>query len=101
VAAAPTSTQPAQRRASFHKTISKSIGYDYVVSLPPDYRGEAKFPLIIFLHGSGECGANLKSVERTPLLRHARETADFPFILIAPQSPSVKDGWQIESLDAL
>jgi predicted peptidase len=94
---------PGQHRAAFHQTITKSIGYDYVVHLPPDYGERRKrFPLIVFLHGSGECGRSLAKVEKTPVLKYARAHADeFPFIVIAPQSPSDKDWWQVESLDAL
>jgi predicted peptidase len=101
--AAPPSTQPSQRRESFRKTITKSIGYDFVVQLPRDYgaREGKTFPLIVFLHGSGECGKNLSKVADHGLPKLAAQKPDFPFILVAPQSRSVKDDWSIESLDAL
>ena len=96
-------TRPAQRRGSFHKTISKSIGYEFLVQLPRDYGATdgKKFPLIIVLHGSGECGNDLSKVANQGLPKIAAQRGDFPFILVAPQLPSFKEWWSVESLDAL
>jgi predicted peptidase len=75
------------------------------VQLPRDYetaRGtDRKFPLIIFLHGSGECGSDLGKVARHGLPKVAATQPDFPFILIAPQLPTFKEWWSPESLDAV
>jgi predicted peptidase len=100
--AAPAS-QPTLRAETFHRTITKSIGYDYLLQLPRDYADNApkKFPLIIFLHGSGECGHDLSKVARVGLPKYAATQPSFPFIVVSPQSPSEKDWWQVESLDAL
>src|SRR5438067_473861 len=86
-------TQPTLRRESFHITITKTIGYDFILQLPRDYRdaatSEKRFPLIIFLHGSGECGNDLSKLANHGLPKLAAQRADFPFIFVAPQSPSV------------
>jgi predicted peptidase len=96
------STKPALLQSGVHKTISKSIGYDFLIQLPRDY-GQAgkKFPLIIFLHGSGECGDDLDEVAGHGLPKIAAAKADFPFVLVSPQSPSEKEWWTVESLDVL
>ncbi|HSU65623.1 MAG TPA: PHB depolymerase family esterase [Tepidisphaeraceae bacterium] len=101
-AAAP-ATQPTLRRDSFHRTITRSIGYDYLVQFPVEYDEAAgkKFPLIIFLHGSGECGHDLSKVARVGLPKYAATRPAFEFILVSPQSPSEKAWWEVESLDAL
>src|SRR5437868_445047 len=104
IPAQTSATQPLARRESFHKTISKTIGYDFIVQLPRDYdraTRDKKFPLIIFLHGSGECGHDLSKVANHGLPKLAAQLPDFPFILIAPQLPTYSEWWSNESLDAL
>jgi predicted peptidase len=49
-----------QTVASFERTVSKKVGYSYLLSLPTGYQpsGEKTWPLILFLHGSGERGSD-------------------------------------------
>jgi predicted peptidase len=94
-------TLPTTRTASFHRTITKQIGYDYLEQLPRGYGNGEKFPLIIYLHGSGECGKDVGKIARGGLPRVAATQPAFPFVLIAPLSPSEKDWFTVESLDAL
>ncbi|MEY2881720.1 MAG: hypothetical protein RLZZ15_4100 [Verrucomicrobiota bacterium] len=49
-----------QTVASFEKTITKTVGYTYLLALPTDYAttAEKTWPLLVFLHGSGERGAD-------------------------------------------
>lgn len=49
-----------QTVASFERTVSKKVGYSYLLSLPEGYqaRGEKTWPLILFLHGAGERGTD-------------------------------------------
>src|SRR4051812_36871527 len=95
------STQPAVHHVGLHKTITKTIGYECTVSLPPDYGSDAskKYPLIIYLHGSGNCGTDISAMDATPVITHARATANFPFIVTAPQMPAYVGWWSVESLD--
>jgi len=66
------------------------IGYKYFVLLPRDYDQQQTCPLILFLHGAG-CGTtNLDVVKYFGLGDYADSTADFPFIVVAPQTP---DDW--------
>src|SRR3954447_8879020 len=103
LAAIASSTQPTQQHASFHRTIPTSFGYDYAISLPPGYAPQPhkKYPLIIYLHGSGNCGTDLTMIDATPVLKHARATADFPFVIVAPQLPTTSEWWQPASLNVL
>lgn len=59
----------------------------HAVYLPPMYdeQPDARWPLLIFLHGAGERGDNLEGVYRHGPLREVREGRDFPFVIIAPQ----------------
>lgn len=75
---------------------------DYFVHLPPGYDNDPqkKWPVILFLHGSGERGYDLKLLARQPLVQGIGKRKDFPFILIAPQvSPG--EWWSIPELDDL
>lgn len=75
----------------------------YLQYLPPAYgQSEEDFPLVIFLHGSGERGEDLDLVSLHGWPRYAREGTEYPFILISPQLPDGKN-WSgyIESLNGL
>lgn len=54
-----TAAEP-QTVESFKKTITKTVGYQYLLSLPTGYdpAGEKTWPVILFLHGSGERGSD-------------------------------------------
>ena len=81
----------------------------YLIHLPPDYekKPHENFPLILFLHGSGECGYG---DEELPKVRHGNlaSIADspqglpggFPFIVVSPQCP-VHSGWSPYELQRL
>jgi pimeloyl-ACP methyl ester carboxylesterase len=62
----------------------------YRVLLPHDYSPEKKYPLVVFLHGSGERGsdnvAQLTKGVGAFNTRHVR--ARFPCIVVAPQAPA-------------
>jgi predicted peptidase len=46
------------------------------------------WPLMLFLHGAGERGSDLRKLRRYGPPRIAESDPDFPFILIAPQCPT-------------
>lgn len=61
---------------------------EYLLYLPEGYgRGKEPWPLVIFLHGSGERGHDLSKVEIHGPPKLA-ESEGFPFILVSPQCPS-------------
>ncbi len=96
-------TQAEIRQDHYHKTITKQIGYDFIVRMPPaGMKDGEKLPLIIYLHGSGEVGTDLSTMSRNPVLKAApaNETS-FPFIVVAPQMPAYDGWWSVESLDAM
>ena len=83
--------------------LDKTIEFDgetakYVVFVPPTYDGTKAFPVILFLHGSGETGTDGKkqaTVGLAPAIR--KREKEFPFIAIFPQSQ--KRTWLAESKD--
>ncbi len=74
--------------------------YNFLVFLPPDYAQDTtkKWPTILFLHGSGECGHNLELVKAHG--PHKSPEARRQFVMIYPQCPD-GETWlpiQLESL---
>lgn len=72
---------------------------NYLLLLPDDYRADTtlKWPLVLFLHGSGESGFDIEKVKAHGPPQQAALGRKFPFILVSPQS-EVPSGWDIEKL---
>ena len=77
-------------------------GYAYLLHLPKGYadEGKTRWPLMIFLHGSGERGGDLAKVKVHGPPAVADRDASFPFILLSPQLPADLQ-WEVAKLDAL
>ena len=74
------------------KSLTIPVGGQYLLFLPKTYGKTNKlFPLILFLHGSGECGTDLNLVKKHGVPRVAPLRKNFPFIVLAPQCP--KGAW--------
>ncbi|MFL0267456.1 prolyl oligopeptidase family serine peptidase [Candidatus Clostridium radicumherbarum] len=73
---------------NFSKTIIKKINLNYLLYTPKDYNEDVKFPLVMFLHGSGERGDNLELLKLHGIPKLISQGKDFPFIAISPQCPS-------------
>ncbi len=75
---------------SFQRTVTKQVGYRYMLSLPEGYDATAAktWPLLVFLHGSGERGADTWLVAKhgPPKLLHG----DAPLPLTAPPAANAK-----------
>jgi predicted peptidase len=72
---------------SFKKDVVLHVEWKYAQWLPEGYgASEKKWPLLVFLHGAGEVGDRLASVERHGPPKLAAAGRKFPFILVAPQS---------------
>ncbi len=85
---------------TFDATITRKVSLRYLLYLPEGYDAAGKpWPLVLFLHGSGERGADLTAVTRQGLPKLAGGRS-LPFILVAPQ---VADGeiWSADALKAL
>ncbi|MBP9222216.1 MAG: prolyl oligopeptidase family serine peptidase, partial [Verrucomicrobiales bacterium] len=74
---------------SFREEVTKTLSLDFLLSLPPGYEKEPnqKWPLVVFLHGSGERGSDLEKVALHGPPARVREGAEFPFLLASPQCP--------------
>ncbi len=95
----------------FERTITRKVGYEYLLALPAGYdaAAEKRWPLLLFLHGAGERGSDVWLVakhgppkllrgeappppDETPEARARREAAAKAltenFIVVSPQCPA-------------
>ena len=72
----------------------------YLIYLPKDYEQKASWPLMLFLHGSGERGDNLDLVKKHGPPKLIDAGKQFPFIVVSPQCPNGQS-WEPFKLTAL
>jgi predicted peptidase len=92
---------PVQQEKHFEKEIKVTVKMNYLLFLPQNYeeKDQARWPLILFLHGSGESGSDLAKVKKHGPPKIVEKKKDFPFIVVSPQSP--RGGWDPTALNAL
>jgi predicted peptidase len=79
----------------FEKDVTIHANLKYLLYLPKDYNSIGKpFPLIMSLHGVGECGDNLDLVKIWGIPKILEHDSNFPFIVVAPQCPA-NSWWQL------
>ncbi len=93
---------PAQQDAAATPTgfLSETVhigttDYPYVLYVPRNYTPEQRWPLILFLHGAGECGNDgmlQVAVGLAPAMMKA--TAEWPFLVLMPQKPDRRSAWE-------
>ncbi len=79
--------EPGQYALQF--TGAQDYTYNYLLHLPADYgKGKKKWPLMLFLHGAGERGDDVKVLEVHGPPKLAAQGKDLPFIIVSPQCPT-------------
>jgi predicted peptidase len=75
--------------------LARTVELNYLLYLPGDYGKDPqeKWPLILFLHGSGERGSDLEILKRQPLPKTLDRGKNFPFIVLSPQLPLEMGNW--------
>lgn len=88
------------RQGEARDTVIVPVQINYLEALPAGYGADAakRWPLVIFLHGSGERGADLKKVAKHGPPKLVEAGRDFPFILLSPQCPAGQ-WWDPAALD--
>jgi len=81
-------------------------GYPYLVFVSRGYAADdtQRWPLIIFLHGSGERGNNIEAVKHNGPPKIIAQHSGSPFILVSPQLEAASDEdrrWDTAKLDRL
>jgi predicted peptidase len=69
----------------FTKTVTARL--NYLLFLPKGYepKGEKRWPLMLFLHGAGERGTDVRKVATHGPPKIVAERPDFPFVVVSPQ----------------
>ncbi|NNJ86734.1 MAG: prolyl oligopeptidase family serine peptidase [Akkermansiaceae bacterium] len=83
---------------------TKWLNDKFLLFTPEGNSKENKSPLIIFLHGMGERGENIKAVMKHGPPKIAEQQKDFPFIVVSPQCLKDKNGkgwWHSADLNEL
>ncbi|MBD0286133.1 MAG: prolyl oligopeptidase family serine peptidase [Flavisolibacter sp.] len=75
---------------------------DYLLYLPDHYQDDTtkRWPLLLFLHGSGESGHDIQKVKVHGPPKLIEGGKRFPFLVVSPQS-DVPSGWDVENLHKL
>jgi len=96
------SQESPQQEGAFKGKVIHEVSLDYLLYLPDGFKENSteKWPLLVFLHGSGERGHDLVKVKvhGPPKLIDAGKK--FPFVVLSPQCPDSVD-WDTEALFAL
>lgn len=56
----------------------------YVVRYPKNYISGERYPVILFLHGAGTRGNDIKRLEGNAFFRLTEQYEEFPFVCVAP-----------------
>ena len=90
-----------QNKFTLETEIVKKVKMNYLLYLPPGYNESGQeWPLMMFLHGSGERGDDIEKVKVHGPPKLIAAGKDFPFIVVSPQCPE-EERWQSDELDAL
>lgn len=88
----------------FAATTQRTVNYNYLLYTPQGYgeaeQAEQRWPLVIFLHGAGERGTDVKKVAAHGPPKQAAQGRKFPFVLVSPQCPP-DQWWDVDTLQAL
>jgi len=97
---------PPQRQMAceFERTEPTPMKMKYWLYLPKEYASKPRdtFPLLLFLHGSGDSGDDLDQVKKLhgpPML--IDKGKDFPFIVVSPLDGNKTFLWEADVLHAL
>lgn len=83
----------------FKYSLHREFNTEYLLYVPSEYdpKSTKVWPLMLFLHGAGERGADLKRVAIHGPMSLAKQGTNFPFIIAAPQCPE-NARWHSETL---
>lgn len=79
----------------------KKRTFPFLCYQPSEFQAETKLPLLIFLHGAGERGADLQLVKKHGPPKRIDQGEDLPFVVVSPQCP-LDQWWAMkENVDGL
>jgi predicted peptidase len=92
-----------QHPQRYHRIVTQTLEGDFLLYLPAGFHAhsERKYPLLIFLHGSGESGHDLEAVKAQGPPKIVESRPDFPFIMASPQASESWRGFDPVALNAM
>ncbi|RME66939.1 MAG: phospholipase [Verrucomicrobia bacterium] len=96
-------SRPAEIVESIDAVFTGSIQYRCLIQLPEGYgSSDHAWPLLLFLHGSGERGSDIELVKKWgPPRLIAEGIRAFPAVVVSPQCPADELEWEPAALVAL
>ncbi len=70
---------------------------NYLLFVPDVKPTNGQYPLLLFLHGSGERGNDLNLLKKHGPPSFLDDTTDFPFVVVSPQCPKNRN-WDTQNL---
>lgn len=96
-AATPAATPAPAPRTGFLPAQVESGGrtWRYVLYVPEGYTKDRRWPLVLFLHGAGECGDDNQAQTKVGLAPAIRANpGQWPFLVVFPQKPTRESAWE-------
>ena len=92
-----------QQSINLRRTVTHDVESHFLLFLPAsfDAHSHTKYPLLIFLHGSGEAGNDLARLKVQGPPKIVEERQDFPFIVVSPQIPDEALGFDPVTLNTM
>ena len=66
----------------------KYSNWNYYLYVPKNVKKNQKKSLVVFLHGSGECGSNLKLLDSYGFAKYIKKGNEYDTFILIPQLPS-------------
>jgi poly(3-hydroxybutyrate) depolymerase len=94
---------PGQHPQSFERRVTVATHGRFLLYLPAgfDAHGGTRYPLLIFLHGSGESGEDLEKLKVHGPPKILATRPDFPFIVASPQARNSFERFDPVTLNAM
>src|SRR6202167_387729 len=92
-----------QHKQRFSGEVRTPFDGQFLLYLPKGFSQHpaVKYPLLIFLHGSGESGIDIDNLKKHGPPQFLDDRPDFPFIVASPQAPYPPRGFDPEQLSVL
>jgi predicted peptidase len=95
-----------QTPQAFHRTVTIDVEGRFLLYVPPGFDmhdRSRRWPLLVFLHGSGESGRDLSQLLVNGPPKRVNDGAPFPLVIASPQSPARLENGSFDAatLDAL
>ena len=87
-----------QKAASLRKDMA--VEMQYLIAIPQEEPAAEGWPLMLFLHGLGECGNDINRVKKHGPPKLIENGKRFPFVVVSPQFPrgSRWEAWRLSVL---